>query len=146
MDGTRNALATHGDGQVLTEETLALENACYRGTAGVSDGNRGLGMRPAFFDHASGTTHLSRFADGCVAPVHLLDGLPADLVLTRDECGRARSARATVEAGFERGGRFYSRAEAAAFAERLEHELQLAEHDFAGIERARVRIGALDLA
>jgi hypothetical protein len=111
----------------LSEKKLAIENACYRGTAGVSPNNRGLGMRPAFFDHATRTTYLSRFADGRVAPCHVLDGLPAELVHTRDANGRACSIKASVEAGFERSGRFYSRAEAVALAERVEQESRLAE-------------------
>ena len=114
-------------GQALTEAKLAVENACYRGTAGVSGGSRGLGLRPAFFDHATHTLYLSRFADGRVAPCHLLDGLPAELVLTRDASGHACSIRASVEAGFERSGHFYSRAQAVAFADRVERESRLAE-------------------
>jgi hypothetical protein len=112
----------------LSEEQLAIENACYRGTAGVSANNRGLGMRrPAFFDHATRTIHLSRFADGRVAPYHVLDGLPAELVLTCDANGRPCSIKASVEAGLERSGRFYSRAEAVEFADRVGQEARLAE-------------------
>jgi hypothetical protein len=97
-------------------------------------------MRPAFFDHATRTTYPSRFADGRMAPCHLLDGLPADLVLARDAGGRARSVKASVEAGFERNGRFYSRLEAMAFADRVEQELQLAK--FGRSEREHARSGA----
>lgn len=55
---------------------------------------------------------------------HQLNGLPAELVLT---CDRACRIKTSVEAGFERSGRFYSRAEAVAFADRVEPEWRLAE-------------------
>lgn len=58
---------------------------------------------------------------------HQLNGLPAELVLTCDASGRACRIKTSVEAGFERSGRFYSRAEAVAFADRVEPEWRLAE-------------------
>jgi hypothetical protein len=127
----------------MTDQTLAIENARYRGTGGVSGENRGLGMRPAFLDRATGTIHLSRFADGRLAPCHLIDGLPAELTLARDEHGRVSSIKATVEAGFERHGRYYTRAEAAALRERIEHERRLGRREFTRVERAFTYADAL---
>ena len=69
----------------LTKASLEVETAYYRGTNGSSDNNRGLGFQSAFFDQATRTVYLSRFADGRLAPFHLLDGLPPELVLARDE-------------------------------------------------------------
>jgi hypothetical protein len=60
---------------------------------------------------------ISCFADGRPAPIHLLDGLPADWVTVRGAGGRVLAVKASVVAGFIRGGRFYTRAQAASLAE-----------------------------
>ena len=101
-------------GRAMTETTLAIENARYRGTGGVSHENRCRGFRAAFMDRETRAVHLARFADGRAAPCHVLDGLPAELVLARDAGGRVRSVKASVVSGFVRDGRFYTREEAAA--------------------------------
>ena len=75
--------------------------------------NRRFGFRPAFFDAATGTVYDSRFADGRLAPVHVLDGLPDEVVAERDSGGEGIAARESVVAGFIRHGCFYSREEAA---------------------------------
>jgi len=98
----------------LTKPALALESANYRGTRGVSEDNRGADFQPAFIDRQSGTVHLSRFADGRRAPCHLLDGLPDELVIARDERGRATCVKGSVVSGFVHGGCFYPRDEALA--------------------------------
>jgi hypothetical protein len=92
---------------------LARENAAYAGTGGVSARNRAAGFVPAYRDRETGEIVVSRFADGTPAPVHLLEGLPADWVLTRDADGCVSRVRATVEAGFVRDGVFYTREAAA---------------------------------
>ena len=98
----------------MTRISLALETANYRGTGGVSVNNRGLGFQPAFVDRETGTVHLSRFPDGRLAPCHLLDGLPAEIVLARDGRGRVMRVKASLVSGFVHGERFYTRDEAAA--------------------------------
>jgi hypothetical protein len=98
----------------LTRASLAVENAGYRGTGGVSENNRCLGFQPAFLDLLTGTVHLSRFPDGRLAPCHLLDGLPAELALARSEQGFVTRAKASVISGFVHDERFYTRDEAAA--------------------------------
>ena len=98
----------------LTKTLLALETAQYRGSGGVSENNRGLGFQPAFIDRGTGTVHLSRFSDGRLAPCHLLDGLPADVVLARNEQGRVVRVKGSLVSGFVHGARFYTRDEAAA--------------------------------
>lgn len=55
-------------------------------------------FRPAFLDFATMAIYLSRFADGRLAPVHIADSLPPELL-----------AKGTWVAGFERDGFFYSR-------------------------------------
>jgi len=98
----------------LTKALLAIETTQYRGTGGVSENNRGLGFQPAFVDRETGTVHLSRFPDGRPAPCHLLDGLPAEIVLVRDRRGRVTRVKASVVSGFVHGERFYTCDQAAA--------------------------------
>ncbi|HUI98767.1 MAG TPA: hypothetical protein VLY46_00950 [Usitatibacter sp.] len=95
------------------EHRLARANESYRGSGGRSEENRDYGFRPAFFDYASQKLYLSRFADGNPAPMHLLDGLPEEVVVDRAPSGRVLRTRASLVAGFERKGMFYSRKAAA---------------------------------
>jgi hypothetical protein len=97
----------------LTLERLAEENRRYRDTAGASVDARALGFRPAFFDRATRIVYPSRYADGRLAPFHVLDGLPKPLVVIRDGDGRVVGVQPSVITGFVRGGRFYTRAQAA---------------------------------
>lgn len=99
--------------RLMTEDLLRRQNADHANTGGRSEGNRGLGFRPAFFDFATQTLYLSRFADGRIAPFHLLDGLPEDVIVDRTPAGRVVAAKATLIAGFERQGYFYTRSAAA---------------------------------
>ncbi|MEA3278744.1 MAG: hypothetical protein U9Q81_26280 [Pseudomonadota bacterium] len=92
---------------------LERENETFSGTGGVSAGNRSRGFWPAFRDERTGRVFVSRFGDGRFAPMHLLDGLPEDLVLTRSAGGQVLAVKETVISGFLRSGRFYSRTEAA---------------------------------
>ena len=61
--------------RVLNEKVLKRENVVHDGTGGRSQANSGLGFRPAFYDFATQRIYPSRFADGRLAPFHLLDGL-----------------------------------------------------------------------
>lgn len=97
----------------LMKASRALEAADYRGTDGVSDNNRSPSFQPAFIDRDAGTVHLSRFPDGRLAPCHLLDGLPAELVLARDEQGHVTRVKASVVPGFVHDEHFYTRDETA---------------------------------
>ena len=97
----------------MTEQTLALENARFRGTGGVS-AHRPLGFSPAFMDTETRFVYASRFADGRLAPFHVLDGLPDELLLPSSS-GRRR-IKSSVVSGFVREGLFYTRNEAAAHA------------------------------
>jgi hypothetical protein len=97
----------------LTLARLAEENDHHRGTAGVSADGRALGFRPAFLDRATRIVYPSRYADGRLAPFHVLDGLPRPLVVTRHGDGKVVSVKASVITGFVRDGRFYTRAQAA---------------------------------
>ncbi len=66
----------------------------------------GFGFLPAFQDPFSGETHLSTYADGRIAAVHLLDGVPAHWVDEWDEQGRPISLQDGIVAGFMRHHRF----------------------------------------
>ena len=95
-------------------ESLETENRIYAGTGGVSAGNACAGFRPAYYNESTCETVLSRFADGRLAPIHVLEGLPESWVASRDEQGTALEICAGVVAGFVRDGVFYTREAAAA--------------------------------
>jgi hypothetical protein len=99
--------------RLLSLARLRIQNRRYRGS-GVSADNRGAGFRPAFRDSRTGLVYLSQFPDGSPAPVHLLDGLPPELVVQRTAAGRVAAVRNSVVAGFVRDGRFLTRDEAMA--------------------------------
>ena len=67
-----------------------------------------LGFLPAFLDFASQRIYPSRFADGRIGQVHLIDGLPDELVADRAASGRVIRLKATVIAGYVRYGFFYT--------------------------------------
>jgi hypothetical protein len=98
---------------LLTNQRILRENRGFRGTGGLSQNNRGTGFLPAFRDLETGRVELSRRDDGVVAPIHLLDGLPEEWVVTHSAAGGVSAVKATVVAGFLREGRFYTREEAA---------------------------------
>lgn len=92
---------------------LRIENLMHRGTGGRSEENRPLGFRPAFLDFATQRIYLSCYGNGMAAPVHVLDGLPDEVVIDRAPSGRVISAKPTLIAGFVRNGFFYTRRAAA---------------------------------
>jgi hypothetical protein len=97
----------------LTYEKLRAENQHFWNTGGVSQNNRDQGFHPAFLDTVTGQVYLSRFANGNPAPIHLLDGLPDDLVMHRSAEGRVTAVKHTLVSGFLRAERFYTREQAA---------------------------------
>jgi hypothetical protein len=99
--------------RLMNPELLRRENTFHIGTGGRSQENTSLGFRPAFLDFATQTIYPSRFADGRLAPFHLLDGLPDEVVVDRLACGRVTAAKATLISGFVRNGFFYTRTAAA---------------------------------
>jgi hypothetical protein len=96
-----------------TALSLLHENILFAGTGGRSEENSGLGFRAAFLDFESMTIYPSCFRDGRPAPMHLLDGLPDEVVVDRAASGRVVTAKATLVSGFERNGFFYTRSAAA---------------------------------
>jgi hypothetical protein len=107
---------SHGrssEGGQLTGEALEAENRVYHGSGGTSQENGSFCFCPAFYDVDTGVVYLSRFADGKIAPMHLLDGLPQEVVTQRTAEGKVKAVKSSVAAGFVRSGRFYTREQAA---------------------------------
>jgi hypothetical protein len=98
---------------LMTQQRIRRENLDFQGTGGLSENNHASGFLPAFCDSETGRTELSRLADGMLAPIHLLSGLPPEWVVTRDAAGGVSAVKPSIVAGFLRDGRFYTREEAA---------------------------------
>ena len=96
----------------LTPAQLIRENVHYVGTSGRSAAARHGRFSPAFLDQETGRVLPSRFADGRLAAVHVLNGLPPELVVERSPGGRVRQVKPGVVPGFLRDGCFYTREEA----------------------------------
>lgn len=99
--------------RAMTVERLLEENRHHAASGGVSEQVRPLGFAPAFLDTRTGIVHLARNPDGTPASCHRLDGLPESLILGRDEGGGVTAVHPDVIAGFEHGGCFYTREQAA---------------------------------
>jgi hypothetical protein len=98
---------------ILSTQVLRRQNLAFKGTGGVSAGNRSQGFAPAFLDTETGSVYLARFADGRPAPMHLLDGLPRELIVSRDAAGHCLAVKRSLVAGFAQAGLFYTREQAA---------------------------------
>lgn len=92
---------------------LVYENLHFGATGGVSENNREAGFVPAFKDTTTGRVYRSRFANGAPAPIHILDGLPAELVVRRDGDSGTVAFKETLVSGFLRADHFFTREEAA---------------------------------
>ena len=98
----------------LSSQVLKDENRRFKGTGGVSQDNRLHGFVPAFCDSGTGTFYLSRFSNGRVVPIHLLDGLPPELIVEKTMSRTVITVRESVIAGFMRDNLFYTRQQVAA--------------------------------
>ncbi len=98
--------------RLLTPARLRRQNLAFRGRCGISEENRSQGFLPAFLDTETGAVYRARYADGRQAPMHVLDGLPEELVLSRRPCGAVAAIKAGVVSGFLRDGRFFTREQA----------------------------------
>jgi hypothetical protein len=103
----------------LTAETLHLDNQRFRHTGGVSQNNRKAGFQSAFLDQATGNVYISRDTNGNPASVHLISGLPNELVTQRDLWGRPTAIKNTVIAGFVHAQNFYTREQVAQVLESM---------------------------
>ena len=66
--------------RALTDEVLVGETLAWLGRGGISAECRPNGLRPAFRHSETGAVYPSRFADGRPAPIHVLGGLPDEVV------------------------------------------------------------------
>lgn len=101
----------------LTRDELKHQSDDFCGRGGTSAETQSLGLVPGFRDSHSGRVFVSRFADGRPAPMHLLDGLPQDLVVERGSDGSVLSVCENIVAGFLLGDRFMDRDEAVRWSE-----------------------------
>ena len=105
----------------MNQLILAQQNTAYGASRGVSANNRCFGFQPAFRNADTGCVYPSRFADGRLAPIHMIDGLPDDLVVARSLTGRITSVKESVQAGFTLNGAFFDRDEAARYSRDREY-------------------------
>lgn len=105
-------------GPLLTPAQLRLQTQVFRGRGGISQETRSQGFVPAFLDTETGAVYPARFSDGRQAPMHVLDGLPDELVLSRRESGAVAAIKAGVIAGFLYCGQFFTRDQAAQVMQR----------------------------
>lgn len=118
----KTELSTHDRNfEVITSQVLVKQNQQFQGSGGVSRENCTHGFKPAFCDTRTGNLYLSRFASGELAPIHLLDGLPEQLVAKHSDSGQVRSTVDSVVAGFVLEDHFFTREEAAMAVKNLHY-------------------------
>lgn len=100
-------------GDRMSGQRLRHENGLHAGSAGCSERNRHLGFLPGFLDFTTMRFYFARFADGRLAPFHILDGLPDEVVVRRSASGQVLTAKSSLISGFIRNGFFYTRRAAA---------------------------------
>jgi hypothetical protein len=108
-----NNLIVESRHQALSEDSLVKENQRYAGSGGISTNNREQGFIPAFLDMDTGTVYRSRFPDGRPAPVHMLSGLPEELLETGSQASNQHTVKSSVVSGFVLEDAFYTREQAA---------------------------------
>jgi hypothetical protein len=114
--------------QLLTSRGLRQQSRRFHGTGrSSSEGAKG-GFSPAFFDTDSGIIYPSLYADGRPAAIHVLDGLPSEVVIRRSRTGKITAVRGSIVAGFVRDDVFFTRDQA---AEALADETSSVECDTA---------------
>ena len=97
----------------LTPAALKQQTLHYTGTGGTSVKAGCAGFAPAFLDQDTNIIYRACFGSGAPAPMHILDGLPEEVILVRDVCGRVIAAKQSLVAGFIKEGVFYTREQAA---------------------------------
>ena len=100
----------------LDAQKLTVENQQFARTCGLSANNADQNFLPAFRNEETGEVALARFADGRVAPMHLIINLPEEWATARNARGQISAVLDCVVAGFVHEGQFFTRAEAAAAA------------------------------
>jgi hypothetical protein len=98
--------------KMMTNQVLENENRAYTNTGGRSQEIDSVQFLPAFYDQQTAQIFPSCFANGQLAPIHILDGLPDACVLERDARGKVLKVKASVISGFVKCKQFYTRAQA----------------------------------
>ena len=98
----------------VSAQTIYKQNLAFAGTNGVSENNRRQRFLPAFRDEETGRVELARFANGKVAPAHLIVGLPSEWATARGKDGSILAVKSSITAGFVRDAEFFTREQAAA--------------------------------
>jgi hypothetical protein len=93
-------------------QRLIDENNRYQVTSGVSGGNREYNFIPAFLDFESGVVYISSFSNGVPAPIHIYEGLPSHLIISRNAINKTVKIKHSVVSGFIHENQFYTRDQA----------------------------------
>ena len=101
-------MATYRNQRAITAESEPYDGTC--GESRVACQNR---FAPAFCNRADGRVELARLPNGNPAPMHLITALPQAWAARCDAKGHVLALIDSIEAGFVKNGRFYSREEAA---------------------------------
>lgn len=92
---------------------LKNENHQFFGTGGVSQNNAQYGFIPAFRNENTGVVILSKTANGDIAPIHLLEGIPNTWFNKQTATDERLALRDDISSGFVRQDVFYTREDAA---------------------------------
>jgi hypothetical protein len=100
----------------MTVGKLNKEVSQYKGTGGIATEAKEKGFQAGFRDNETGKIYKSLRENGEPSTIHSLDGLPDDLVLKRHQDGDVLEAKSSLEAGFIKEGKFFTRKEASEYA------------------------------
>jgi len=95
----------------MTHQQALQQQGAYYKFNGAVFSDASFGFLPAFKNMHTQQTHLSTDADGNIAVMHLLDGLPDCWVDEKDADGRALTLRSGIVAGFMRNNEFFTLSE-----------------------------------
>lgn len=95
--------------KALTKSDFTIIRQQYNGTQADSKTNRVHGYIPAFKDIETSAVYLSRYSDGSIANLHLLDGLPDEVIVSRDKEHNIVAVKPSIISGFIKDGQFYTR-------------------------------------
>ncbi len=101
---------------------LVAENKIFHGTGGVSQVSMDYNFVPAFLDKETGAIYFSCFRNGEPAAIHVYDGLPEHLVISRNEINDITETKSSLVSGFVNENQFYSREQAMAIITEIENK------------------------
>jgi hypothetical protein len=116
----------------MTPSALQQANDTFRGSGGINAENRELGLKPAFYDMETSIPYTSKFANGLEAPMHVLDGLPNEVVKSLLANGKVAAVKQGIISGFVQNGNFYIRERAALATAQLITRTQMLSNSLLG--------------